>query len=114
MFVVTTRAGGVAAGCLVGFASQTSIHPPRFLVGLSKKNHTFRVAGDATHLAVHVFDHDHLDTVELFGTQTGDTTDKFDRCSGRLNSLSGSRPLRLITAIGGGTVRSESVSRTGP
>ncbi|OBG66374.1 flavin reductase family protein [Mycobacterium sp. E3339] len=81
MFVVTTRAGGVAAGCLVGFASQTSIHPPRFLVGLSKKNHTFRVAGDATHLAVHVFDHDHLDTVELFGTQTGDTTDKFDRCS---------------------------------
>jgi flavin reductase (DIM6/NTAB) family NADH-FMN oxidoreductase RutF len=81
MFVVTTQAGGVAAGCLVGFASQTSIHPPRFLVGLSKQNHTFRVATDATHLAVRVFDREHLDTVELFGTQTGDTINKFDRCS---------------------------------
>ncbi|MCV7309169.1 flavin reductase family protein [Mycobacterium paraffinicum] len=81
MYVVTTRAGGVAAGCLVGFASQTSIHPPRFLVGLSRKNHTFRVAAEATHLAVHVFDHEHLDIVELFGSQTGDTVNKFDRCS---------------------------------
>ena len=42
MFVVTTGVGGTAAGCLVGFASQVSIHPPRFLVGLSTKNHTFR------------------------------------------------------------------------
>ena len=81
MFVVTTRSDGIAAGCLVGFASQTSIHPPRFLVGLSKKNHTFRVAAKATHLAVHVFDREHLDVVELFGTQTGDKVDKFDRCS---------------------------------
>jgi flavin reductase (DIM6/NTAB) family NADH-FMN oxidoreductase RutF len=81
MYVVTTHAGGVAAGCLVGFASQTSIHPPRFLVGLSRRNHTFRVASDATHLAVHVFDHQHLDIVELFGGQTGDTVNKFDLCS---------------------------------
>lgn len=81
MFVVTTRADDVPAGCLVGFASQTSIHPPRFLVGLSKRNHTFRVAGTATHLAVHVFEHEHLDVVELFGSQTGDEVDKFERCS---------------------------------
>ncbi len=81
MFVVTTDAAGVTAGCLVGFASQTSIHPPRFLVGLSKRNHTFRVAADATHLAVHVFEREHLDVVELFGGQTGDAIDKFDRCS---------------------------------
>ncbi|MEE6177912.1 flavin reductase family protein [Mycobacterium sp. 050134] len=81
MFVVTTQSRGVPAGCLVGFASQTSIHPPRFLVGLSKRNHTFRVAADADHLAVHVFDRDHLDVVELFGSQTSDKIDKFDRCS---------------------------------
>ncbi|CPR06996.1 oxidoreductase [Mycobacterium bohemicum DSM 44277] len=84
MFVVTTRSGGpdaMRAGCLVGFASQTSIHPPRFLIGLSRRNHTFRVAGDATHLAVHVFDRDHLDVVELFGSQTGDKVDKFERCA---------------------------------
>jgi len=81
MFVVTTQANGTPAGCLVGFASQASIHPPRFLVGLSTQNHTFRVAADATHLAVHVFDREHLDVVELFGSQTGDTINKFDRCS---------------------------------
>jgi flavin reductase (DIM6/NTAB) family NADH-FMN oxidoreductase RutF len=81
MFVVTTAADGRTAGCLVGFASQTSIHPARFLVGLSKRNHTYRVAAGATHLAVHVFDTAHLDVVELFGSQTGDTVDKFDQCS---------------------------------
>jgi flavin reductase (DIM6/NTAB) family NADH-FMN oxidoreductase RutF len=81
MYVVTTQADGVMAGCLVGFASQTSIHPPRFLVGLSPQNHTFQVAAGATHLAVHVFDHEHLDIVELFGGQTGDKINKFDRCS---------------------------------
>ncbi|QNI06968.1 flavin reductase family protein [Mycobacterium kubicae] len=81
MFVVTTQAEGVPAGCLVGFTSQTSINPPRFLVGLSKKNHTYRIATEATHLAVHVFDHEHLDVVELFGSQTSDRIDKFGRCS---------------------------------
>lgn len=56
-------------------------HPSaRFLVGLSPQNHTFRVAADATHLAVHVFDIEHIDLVELFGSQTGDETNKFDRC----------------------------------
>lgn len=81
MFVVTTQCDGVLAGCLVGFASQTSINPPRFLVGLSRRNHTFRVASGATHLAVHVFDGDHLDVVELFGTQTGDKINKFEHCA---------------------------------
>jgi flavin reductase (DIM6/NTAB) family NADH-FMN oxidoreductase RutF len=81
MFVVTTEANDISAGCLVGFASQTSVQPPRFLVGLSKQNHTFRVAAGATHLAVHVFDREHLDVVELFGSQTGDKINKFDRCS---------------------------------
>lgn len=83
MYVVTTQADGTPAGCLVGFASQTSIHPPRFLVGLSTKNHTFRVAARASHLAVHVFDREHLDVAEFFGSQTGDTVNKFDRCSWR-------------------------------
>jgi hypothetical protein len=42
MVVVTTRAGNERAGCLVGFATQVSIGPPRFLVGLSKRNRTYR------------------------------------------------------------------------
>lgn len=81
MFVVTTRAGDVMSGCLVGFASQTSINPPRFLIGLSKRNFTFRVAQDATHLAVHVVSREHIELARLFGAETGDEINKFDRCT---------------------------------
>jgi flavin reductase (DIM6/NTAB) family NADH-FMN oxidoreductase RutF len=84
MFVVTTRTTDddeASAGCLVGFASQTSIRPSRFLVGLSKRNRTFRAAEHATHLAVHVLSREHLSTAELFGGQTGDDIDKFARCA---------------------------------
>ncbi len=80
MFVVTTAAHDHAAGCLVGFTSQTSIHPPRFLVGISRKNHTYRVAKDADHLAVHLLARTELPVAELFGGQTGDTVDKFAQC----------------------------------
>ena len=81
MFVVTVRVGEHRAGCLVGFASQTSIEPARFLVGISQRNHTFRVAEDATHIAVHVLSRRHVALAELFGGQTGDQVDKFSRCA---------------------------------
>ena len=84
MFIVTTAAGGHRAGCLVGFTSQTSINPPRFLVGLSRKNHTFTVAQDTEHLAVHVLPRDELPLARLFGGTTGDDTDKFAQCSWHL------------------------------
>jgi flavin reductase (DIM6/NTAB) family NADH-FMN oxidoreductase RutF len=80
MFVVTTRTGSEQAGCLVGFASQVSIHPPRFLAGLSKLNHTYRVANGASHLAVHLIERRHCELARLFGSETGDRTDKFARC----------------------------------
>jgi len=83
MFIVCTRhdgGDGPPAGCLVGFASQTSIHPPRFLVGLSRRNHTYRIARDATHLAVHVMARRDRGVAELFGGQTSDRIDKFDHC----------------------------------
>jgi flavin reductase (DIM6/NTAB) family NADH-FMN oxidoreductase RutF len=81
MFVVTTSVGHERSGCLVGFATQASIDPPRFLVGLSDKNHTFRVAERASHLAVHVLHRDDKDIARLFGEQTGDDTDKFRHCA---------------------------------
>ncbi|GGO97941.1 flavin reductase family protein [Wenjunlia tyrosinilytica] len=77
MYVVTTAAGEERAGCLVGFASQCSIKPPRFVVWLSKKNHTYRVAVRATHAAVHLLGPDQRDLAELFGSRTGDEIDKF-------------------------------------
>jgi flavin reductase (DIM6/NTAB) family NADH-FMN oxidoreductase RutF len=77
MCVVTAAAGGERAGCLVGFASQCSIRPVRFVVWLSEVNQTFRVARSADVLAVHLLTREQRDLAELFGGQTGDRVDKF-------------------------------------
>jgi flavin reductase (DIM6/NTAB) family NADH-FMN oxidoreductase RutF len=80
MFIVTAAAGGgEPAGCLVGFATQTSIHPPRFLVCLSDKNRTTEVAAGAELLGVHCVPADAGDLAELFGGETGHEVDKFAR-----------------------------------
>jgi flavin reductase (DIM6/NTAB) family NADH-FMN oxidoreductase RutF len=81
MFIVTAAAGGERAGCLVGFATQCSIDPPRFLVCLSDQNRTFRVARDAELLVVHLVPEDAEALAELFGSETGDEVDKFARCA---------------------------------
>ena len=80
MLVVTVSHDGERSGCLVGFATQCSIDPPRMLVCVSKANHTFRLARDADLLAVHVLAHDQHDLAELFGGETDDEVDKFERC----------------------------------
>jgi flavin reductase (DIM6/NTAB) family NADH-FMN oxidoreductase RutF len=81
MVIVTAVSGGERAGCLVGFSAQCSITPPRYVVWLSKANHTFRVALHARHFAVHFLAEDGGDELpRLFGTVSGDTTDKFARC----------------------------------
>lgn len=83
MYVVTTRAGGEPSGCLVGFATQASIHPQRFLAGISKANHTCRIAARSDFLAVHVVQRRHIRLARLFGGQTGDEVNKFDLCAWR-------------------------------
>ena len=77
MYVATVAVGDVRAGCLVGFATQTSIHPPRFLVCISGVNATARVASKASHVAVHLLGPHQRDLAELFGEQSGDWADKF-------------------------------------
>jgi len=72
MFIVTAPGGG----CLVGFATQCSIHPPRFLACLSNKNRTYRLALDAAALGVHFVPADRADLAEVFGGETGDEVDK--------------------------------------
>jgi len=79
MYVVTAAADGERDGCLVGFATQCSIHPPRFLVCLSVKNRTFRIAERAPVLAVHLVGADQHDLAELFGGETADEIDKLAR-----------------------------------
>lgn len=77
MYVVTVASGGQRAGCLVGFASQCSIDPPRFVVWLSVANRTYRIAREAEYLTVHLLHQEDRASAELFGGETGDRVDKF-------------------------------------
>jgi flavin reductase (DIM6/NTAB) family NADH-FMN oxidoreductase RutF len=80
MFVVTCHPpGGRPAGCLIGFATQCSIDPQRFLAAISRANHTCPAAARSTALAVHLVPADAGGLAELFGGETGDEVDKFDR-----------------------------------
>ena len=83
MFIVTASGGGERSGCLIGFATQASIDPSRFLVCLSHKNRTYRVARDAELLGVNFVHEEQGALAELFGGQTGDEVDKYDRCAWR-------------------------------
>ncbi|MGQ0615918.1 MAG: flavin reductase family protein [Acidimicrobiia bacterium] len=80
MVVVTVDNGDQRAGCLVGFHCQASIEPARYAVWLSKANHTYPVALLAEFLAVHVLGAGERDLAVLFGTRSGDETDKFGHC----------------------------------
>ena len=77
VLVVTAAADGEPSGCVVGFATQSSIEPTRFTVWISELNHTAPIAARSRTLVVHVLrEHDeHLAT--LFGGESGDWTDKF-------------------------------------
>jgi len=80
LFIVTVAAGEERAGCLIGFATQVSIDPPRFLACLSVKNRTYRVAAHADTLVVHPVPEEAEELAVLFGGETGDEVDKFSRC----------------------------------
>ncbi len=77
LVIVTVAAAGERSGCLVGFTTQCSIHPPRYWVCISKTNHTWRVAMKADAMVVHVPSPDERPLAELFGEETGDEVDKF-------------------------------------
>jgi flavin reductase (DIM6/NTAB) family NADH-FMN oxidoreductase RutF len=80
LFIVTAAADGERSGCLVGFATQVSIHPQRFLICISVKNHTFGVARAGRVLVVHFVPRQAEELAALFGGETGDEVDKFARC----------------------------------
>lgn len=83
VFIVTTAAGDRREGCVIGFATQASMQPGRFLACLSRRNRTHRLAREVEALAVHAVPRERLDLVELFGGETGDEIDKFARCDWR-------------------------------
>ncbi|MDP8938339.1 MAG: flavin reductase family protein [Actinomycetota bacterium] len=55
--------------------------PPRFAVGLSRKNHTYRVARGCRHPRRHALGGEERELAELFGHHTADEADKSSRCS---------------------------------
>ncbi len=75
-----TAVTGEMSGCLVGFTTQCSIQPPRFLICLSKVNHSYFVAERAHAMAIHLLGADQGDLADLFGSTTGDRLDKFEHC----------------------------------
>lgn len=77
VYIATTSVDNEPTGCLIGFATQCSIHPPRFLACISKKNHTFALSKRAAVFAVHIVDDRSRAIAELFGGETGDEIDKF-------------------------------------
>lgn len=79
MLIVTAAAQGERAGCLVGFHTQASIEPPRYLVLLSKANHTYRVVEHTDRLGVHLLDGRARRLAMRFGGETEDdpSVDKF-------------------------------------
>jgi len=84
LWILTVAGGGERSGCLMGFATQASLEPPRFLACVSRANHTFGLVEDAGHVAVHACpDEPDLALARLFGEETGDEIDKFARCEWR-------------------------------
>jgi flavin reductase (DIM6/NTAB) family NADH-FMN oxidoreductase RutF len=82
MYIVTARASsGERGGCLVGFATQCSVHPPRFIACVSKENRTFDVVRGAEAVVVHFLGRDQRALAALFGGETGDEVDKFELCA---------------------------------
>lgn len=76
MWIVTAAGAGERAGCLVGFATQCSIDPVRWLVCVSDANHTAAVAAHAPTLVVHVLRVGDEGLARHFGELTGDEVDK--------------------------------------
>ena len=81
MFIVTVvGSGGERDGCLIGFATQCSVKPPRFLACISKQNRTFDAVQHAEAIVIHFLGSAQRDLAELFGGETGDEVDKFELC----------------------------------
>jgi len=77
MLIVTAP----GAGCLVGFSTQCSIDPLRYLVCISKENHSHEPAMAADVLGVHVLDEADRGLAEVFGQLTGDSVNKLSLVS---------------------------------
>ncbi len=97
-YVVTVRSPDAdMSGCLAGFVTQCSIHPPNFLACISKVNHTMPIAERSPGMGLHLLGEDQVDLARLFGEETGDVVDKFASVDWRLGSTGA--PLLVDAAV---------------
>lgn len=64
----SSHAGNERDACLVGFSTQISIDPWRYLVGLSPRNRTFQIAMRCSVLGVHFLTFGDEDLARLLGS----------------------------------------------
>lgn len=83
VFVVTTQTEGRPSGCLISFATQTSVRPPSFMVVIPRSSGACDAARRSEHLAVHVLARHQVGLAELFDGETDDEADRFAHCSWR-------------------------------
>jgi flavin reductase (DIM6/NTAB) family NADH-FMN oxidoreductase RutF len=83
MLVVTVSDDVERSGCLVGFSTQCTINPPRYVICLSKKNRTADVAARSDTMVLHVLRPGDESIARLFGEETGEEIDKFEHCRWR-------------------------------
>lgn len=79
--IVTLAAEERRSGCLVGFWTQASISPLRFMVFISTLNHTHQLVRESTAAVVHLLDAEEEPLARHFGGTTGDNCDKFATCA---------------------------------
>jgi flavin reductase (DIM6/NTAB) family NADH-FMN oxidoreductase RutF len=80
IYVICARHGEERAGCVAGYVTQCSLDPARFLICISKANHTYEVAKSSEGLSLHLLGSEQHDLAVLFGHLTGDMSDKFSKC----------------------------------
>ncbi len=84
LYVVTAAdQQGRPSGCLAGFVTQCSMVPVRYLICVSKLNHTFFVAERASAMALHLLGATQTELAKHFGELSGDAVDKFADLSWR-------------------------------
>src|SRR5471030_1371624 len=84
MTIVTAFDGLEHSGCLVGFHTQCSITPRRWLVCISKANHTCGIAERAEWLAILLLRDGQHALAQFCGAVSGDSIaphEKFDYCA---------------------------------
>jgi flavin reductase (DIM6/NTAB) family NADH-FMN oxidoreductase RutF len=87
MVVTVADDRGDLSGCLAGFVTQCSIRPPRYVVCISKLNHTYFVAEQAKAIALHLLGEDQTELASLFGERSGDAICKFDQVGWHRGSM---------------------------